>query len=1015
MRIVFARQRAAFAQRASPAAAGARRVRSRSQRLLMLMRCLVLSMLGAQAYADSMLRHFDIQTQAAASALNEFARQADITLVFSSVLVAKHQASGIRGDFTVIDGLRKLLGGTGLSFKQVSATTIAISATGDPGDTPAPPSNGSGTSQVPAADETPIKGDTSMNHRSLFTRIASLFALSGAAFGAGHAYGQDAGAAPGQEAAAPAPPLDASAANTSTLEEVVVTGAASSAGLKKLDASYQITTASLEEMHDASPSSSADLLKIVPSVWAESGGGAAGPNIELAGYPGGSGAPYVTYAINGSPIYPSHNLSFLDDSSMFRLDDTVERAEVELGGTGVLFADGQMGATANFILRQGTETPHGDIGVTVGSEGMYRIDSFYGGPISQDWYMSVGGFYRVSDGVRPSQYPADDGGQFTVTLSHTMEQGSIMFYARVLNDKNLFIADIPLVASGSGKGVSYSAFPGFNPLTGWFAGSAIQGLSVQECPGCAPLTANLADGRGANLHTFGSDLDLQVNDGIALSNKLQFTSGDMPTIGIFTGGTPPVTMGSYIDSAVAAANGNANAVKAGGLATDGTATYVGGGAVNPNTYVMENGFWVVDKQLQSFTDDLRFTFDLVPGNKLTVGSYVAVYTSNDTWYLGNNELMTATPNAQLINLTLNNGAIVTNNGLASACTFCLVDRFQGINAALFVSDQWRIGPWLVDAGYRIEEQKVNGTIENTTATNLSANPLSLWNQGVSVPNGTWNVANCETTLQQGKGAQCDEYEKIKGSWTVGGTYELSQQMSVYARADQGVHFPSFDDLRNGTPQTESIQNYEVGYKVQTDTIYADLDVFHRTFSGVPFQQFVTLPDGTLENLVFSYGVDSTGIDFVGRWQPVQHLTLGITGNWQDSTYTDIVAAGGAGADGNILQRQPRFQMRLTPEYDVPIPWGDVRFFATYSYIGLRYSDPGNAQVLPSYNTLDGGIVADLGPHFELRLQGTNLTNELGITEQDARAASGTSGAAGGFALGRPIFGREVNLGLKYKF
>jgi hypothetical protein len=93
----------------------------------------------------------------------------------------------------------------------------------------------------------------------------------------------------------------------------------------------------------------------------------------------------------------------------------------------------------------------------------------------------------------------------------------------------------------------------------------------------------------------------------------------------------------------------------------------------------------------------------------------------------------------------------------------------------------------------------------------------------------------------------------------------------------------------------------------------------------------------------------------------------------------------------------------------------VRFFATYSYIGLRYSDPGNAQVLPSYNTLDGGIVADLGPHFELRLQGTTLTNELGITEQDARAASGTSGAAGGFALGRPIFGREVNLGLKYKF
>ena len=110
------------------------------------------------------------------------------------------------------------------------------------------------------------------------------------------------------------------------------------------------------------PSSSADLLKIVPSVWAESGGGQAGPNIELAGYPGGSGAPYVTYAINGSPIYPSHNLSFLDDSSMFRLDDTVERAEMVLGGPGVLYSDGQMGLTANFILREGAEVEHGDLG-----------------------------------------------------------------------------------------------------------------------------------------------------------------------------------------------------------------------------------------------------------------------------------------------------------------------------------------------------------------------------------------------------------------------------------------------------------------------------------------------------------------------------------------------------------------------------------------------------------------------------------------------------------------------------
>jgi hypothetical protein len=431
---------------------------------------------------------------------------------------------------------------------------------------------------------------------------------------------------------------------------------------------------------------------------------------------------------------------------------------------------------------------------------------------------------------------------------------------------------------------------------------------------------------------------------------------------------------------------------------------------------MENGFWVVDKKIQSFTDDLRFTFDVVPGNNLTVGSYFAAYTSNDVWYLGNAELMTATPNSQLIDLTLNNGAVVSNNGLAGADFYTLVDNFQGLNAALFASDQWRIGPWLLDAGYRVELEKVNGTIENDTTENLSANPRNLYNQNVSVLNGTWDVYDCENTLRLGNKAACDQYEKTKGSWTVGGTYELSSHMSVYGRVDDGVYLPSFDDLRNGTPQTQTIENYEVGYRVQTSTVYGNLTAYDRLFSGVPFQAFVTTASGGTESVTTSYGARTYGLDFDGRWQPILHLSLALTGDWQHDVYTSFYSGGAGGYNytGTYLARQPRFQARFTPSYEIPMDWGELRFFATYSYVGLRYSDPGDLEVMPSFETLDAGIVADFGKNFEVRLQGTNLTNELGITEQDARVFGG-SGAAGGFALGRPIFGREVNLGLKYKF
>jgi outer membrane receptor protein involved in Fe transport len=946
------------------------------RRLAVLIRCLALAMLGAHAHADAALHHFDIHGQSTAAALNEFARQANITLVFSSSLVADRQSAGVRGDFTLIDGLRKLLDGSGLSFTQVSDMTIAISSDNK--------------------DDKQTKGDENMNHRGLFTRIAGMFALGGALVTAGHAQAQDT-AQPAPTAAATATAtdkaaIDASVANTSTLDEIVVTGTPQSSGLKKLDASFSITTASLEEIRTANPSSAADLLKIVPGLWAESSAGETGANIELAGYPGGSDSPYVTYQINGSPIFPVPTLSFMDNSSLFRIDESIERAEVLLGGPSVVFSNGQIGATANFILRQGSATPHGDLALTFGSEGMYRVDGFYGGPIAQDWFVSIGGFYRDSNGVRSPQFPADTGGQLTGTLSHTLDNGTIMFFARVLNDKNLFVTDVPLSVSADGKSVS--AFPGFDPLRGTFAGNALRGLQVQEFPGSPPgtITADLANGRGANIHVFGSDLDLDLG-AWKLSNKMSFTAGDVPTNALFNN-LDPQTMASFTASQIASANGTkAVLAAAGGIAaTGGTATYVnGGGAVAANTEVASVGFWVVDKKIQAFTDDLRFSTDLFDGNSLTVGGYFASYSSDDTWYLGNNMLITATPNAQLINLSLNNGAQVTRNGLLSGAFLSLVDNFDGRNVALFASDSWRIGSWLLDAGYRLENQRINGSIENDDSVDLDGNPLTLYNNNTSVANGTFSPVHYDHTL---------------GSWTLGANYELSPHMSVFGRYNEGFHFPSFDDLRSGQPESQHIENAEIGYRAQTSTLYGVLDVFRRQFSGVPFQEF--LADGS--SLTATYGSMAYGVGFEGKWQPIDQLSFNLTGDWQHAQYRGFT---GSASNDDMLQRQPKLQFRFTPEYRMPLPWGDFRVFTTYSYIGQRYSDPGNTQVLPKYYTLDAGIVAGIGPNFEVRLQGSNLTNQIGLTEGNVRII--TSGISGGFEMARPIFGREGQLQLRYKF
>ena len=80
--------------------------------------------------------------------------------------------------------------------------------------------------------------------------------------------------------------------------------------------------------------------------------------------------------INGSPLHGSASLSFLDSSSLLRLDDAVERVEIIQGGTSAIFSSGQPDASANFILRTGSDKTTGSLSVT-GAAGV-PISHYFG-------------------------------------------------------------------------------------------------------------------------------------------------------------------------------------------------------------------------------------------------------------------------------------------------------------------------------------------------------------------------------------------------------------------------------------------------------------------------------------------------------------------------------------------------------------------------------------------------------------------------------------------------------------
>jgi iron complex outermembrane receptor protein len=786
--------------------------------------------------------------------------------------------------------------------------------------------------------------------------------------------------AAGQETAPAAVPSDAV---QKEIQQVVVTGVASARGVRKLDSAFSITTASEEQLKQAAPISTADVMKLVPGAFAESTGGQSGANIQVRGFPSGSDSPFVSVQMQGNPLYPVSTLSFFEGSSAFRLDDTIERVEVLRGGPSTIFSSGQPGATMNFILKKGTDTPEGSVRFTTGTGELRRVDVFYGGKISDGWYGTIGGFYRNTHGVRDSGFPSDDGGQITATLTKKLDQGEATFYVRRTDDKNAFYTGVPLISSNGGHTIS--EFPGFDPLKGTLMSNEMRRFTIEAAPG-KTLNYDLGDGRGLNSTVLGMEFDQNFN-GWNVSNKFNHFDGKLNTIAMFTGNNP-LSMADY-NSAALAANGG----------TAATATYLDGTPVAANQQVVQAGLWAVEKKLKSFTDEIRVSKEWIQDNTLTVGGYFANYSSDDVWYLGNSHLMTAVPNARLINVTLDNGVIVSKNGTDGSVFYAPIASYDGSNTALFVANEWKVNDKIkIDGGVRRERQKLDATISNLTTGDTDNNPLTVYNNNTSMPTGS------NTALNRTDSAT---------SFTLGGNYKLAKDMSVFARANMGHTFIAFDDLRNAGTQakvddrnflpTPKIKQYEVGFKTAGQLYSAYINYFHTDFEGIAFQQI--LSNGTILNSVSGSKGDGVEVELAVR--PIRDLSLSLSGNWQDSKYKDNPLT-----EGKLVQRQPKLQYRFTPTYRIPFGEGNsLKLYGTYTHVGDRWADQANLQYLPSYNTVDLGALFSIGEKIEIRLSGNNITNELGLTEGNSRLTTGGSGPINA----RPLFGRSWELSLAYRF
>jgi outer membrane receptor protein involved in Fe transport len=816
-------------------------------------------------------------------------------------------------------------------------------------------------------------------------------------------------------AADEATPAASSTANS--LEEVVVT--ASAQGVRKLDASFNIVSLNLEAIQNANPQSVAEIYKNSPGIWPEASGGQTGVNIDVAGFPNGGGdSPYFTTMIQGSPLYGSPYLSFMDNSSLIRFDDTIERVEIVQGGTSAIFGPGQPGATANFILRTGSEKSEGSFGFTYGSEGSERVDAFISGKIIDGWYGSVGGFYRVSDGVRDPQYPSDIGGQITATLKHTLDNGSIMFWYRMLQDKNQWVADFPyIVVNGDPK-----PYPGFNQLNNTYNSKQLQNFLIPN-PAGGFENDDISNGRGAALNYLGSELHLNFANGWSISNNFLFDGGYVNTQALVNNGNP-TALSAFIDALTLPAALPASAVGA---------HYANGAPVSPDQSVITEQIWLVRKKIMNLTDEFRVSKAFDNGNTLTAGVYAAYYTDNDAWSLSANVLMNNVPNASPIilqgtaggniyNVTSAQGIVNANGG------YYIQEQGKASNIALYLSDSWKLGSWLFDASARIEHMSMTQQTTNQSPVQMGSQ-FDLWDNAVDLENGTYTTAGKVNTVP---------------TFSVGANYEFTDHMSAYVRANNGVHFANFDDVRCNTngpaadavngkcttnPPLQRMQNYEGGFKIQNRYTYVDASIYYKEFSGLintPVD-IQNVPIGPPE----IYGSKAKGVRLIGTVnpladsdiQPLRDFSVSLNANYVDEKYKDFqgcyiytniqnqVICGTI--NGQPLARTPKLRFSITPQDIQNFDWGSLTEFMTYEHVGQHYQDGTGLNPLGTYYDIAAGIVANIGANWQLRLMGTNLTNQIGLTEGNARFGGNAVQNSVGF--GRSIVGREGTIQIKYKF
>lgn len=791
------------------------------------------------------------------------------------------------------------------------------------------------------------------------------------------------------------------------LEEVIVTGKVGATDISQFETSYAVSAFDEDALRRVAPLSAADLFTEIPGFWSESSGGESANNLFVRGLALAGAFKFSPLMEDGLPVFEEPEIGFMNADTLWKIDGMTERVEFVRGGPAFIMHSNAVGGAVNAITRKGTDQLRGELKMTYGDWGHLRTDAHVSGPISDRFSYAVGGFYRKDDGIRDPGYTANEGGQIRAVLSYRSDTTEAHFTAKHTDDRNVFYLPIPLLNPKDPKGI-----PGIDANYGTLNSGDFKVVSLKTPEGA--MVEDLEDGIHPKFTTFTALLSQRFGDGWLLQNKLRHVDGVNGFNGIFPRTDPvdaDVFLGQYLPQMQAAFPGVTR--------LEYEFTHHPGEVFdlnnqNGNGLVNVSGWWAAEIGVKNLIDELTVTKQ-VGEHDLTGGVYYSDY-NLDSFISFNDFVGEVRDRPRMLDVVGVNaaGTVVgrlTDSGFLRYAAFGLDARDKVQTTALFLNDNWQLTEDLrLDFGLRKQRVKLESNFANYQSFDLG-DGTTLADDRVFFRNGSFSKYE-------------DSFSDL--GWTAGANYVINPSVAIFGRYSESFRLPRSEALWFGArANIQYIDQYEVGVKVRTRNLTVFATGFYNRFDGLPLttQDFDPVTRDVIIRNFFT-GTEALGVEIELDWRPFGgNFGLAFAGTLQDPQFKNFtintVVNTGTGEirtddfSGNQANRVPKVMLNLNPYFDFTVGEITGQVYGSLKHVGSRFTDFASTIELYPYETLDMGVLLDIGENVNVQVDISNVTNATGLTEGNNNTGSVVNGQE--ITFGRPVLGRGIRISASYSF